>query len=181
MPFWGGKVGILKICHRVLKLWICLLRGWGRCLKLTLQTHAPGLPPNYPTLILIKHIQFLFLFTLGGLPFHMIMQPLLSHLATAAYGKENSLEDERSKAANFETLFIFKVWGTFFEKSKNANESKSTNCIPMKVFNFSWIIWKINLNYWLSLKERGQSSVRTNVRRGKCLDNECTNVRNMYF
>ena len=30
--------GILKICPWVPKLWIWLVRGWGRCLKVTLQT-----------------------------------------------------------------------------------------------------------------------------------------------
>jgi hypothetical protein len=30
-----------KSCHRVPKLWIRLMRGWGRCSKVTLQTHAP--------------------------------------------------------------------------------------------------------------------------------------------
>ena len=28
----------LKMCPRVSKLWICLLRGWGRSFKVTLQT-----------------------------------------------------------------------------------------------------------------------------------------------
>ena len=36
-----GEGGILKYCPRVLKLRIWLLRGWGRCLKVTLQTCAP--------------------------------------------------------------------------------------------------------------------------------------------
>ena len=33
--------GIFKSCPRVPKLQIWLLRGWGRCLKVTLQTRAP--------------------------------------------------------------------------------------------------------------------------------------------
>ena len=39
--FAGKKVGIFQSCPRVPKLWIWLLRRWGRCLKVTLQTHAP--------------------------------------------------------------------------------------------------------------------------------------------
>ena len=34
-----GVIG--KSCPRILKLCICFLRGWGRCLKLILQTCAP--------------------------------------------------------------------------------------------------------------------------------------------
>ena len=35
------KGGISKSCPRVPKLRVWLLRGWGRCLKVTLQTHVP--------------------------------------------------------------------------------------------------------------------------------------------
>ena len=38
--FQAEKRGILKSCPRVPKLWICLLRGWGRSVKVTLQTCA---------------------------------------------------------------------------------------------------------------------------------------------
>ena len=41
MTFLGGQVGIFKSCPRVPKLRIWLLRGWGRCLKVTLQTCVP--------------------------------------------------------------------------------------------------------------------------------------------
>ena len=41
MTFLGGQGGIFKSCPRVPKLRIWLLRGWGTCLKVTLQTHAP--------------------------------------------------------------------------------------------------------------------------------------------
>ena len=42
MRYLGGQGGVIgKSCPRILKLCICLLRGWGRCLKLILQTRAP--------------------------------------------------------------------------------------------------------------------------------------------
>ena len=37
---WEDKGSNLKICPRVSKLRIWLLRGWGRCLKVTMQTHV---------------------------------------------------------------------------------------------------------------------------------------------
>ena len=39
--FWADKWGISKSCRRVLTVSIWLLRGWGRCLKVTLQTCVP--------------------------------------------------------------------------------------------------------------------------------------------
>jgi hypothetical protein len=36
------KGGIFKSCPNVPKLRLSFLRGWGRCLKVTLQTCAPG-------------------------------------------------------------------------------------------------------------------------------------------
>ena len=39
--FGRTKGGIFKSCPRVPKLWVWLLRGWGICLKVTLQTYAP--------------------------------------------------------------------------------------------------------------------------------------------
>ena len=41
MTFVGGHKGIFKSCPRVPKLRTWLLRAWGRCLKVTLQTCAP--------------------------------------------------------------------------------------------------------------------------------------------
>ena len=38
---WADKGGIFKSCPWVLKLCICLPRGWGRCLKVSLQICVP--------------------------------------------------------------------------------------------------------------------------------------------
>jgi hypothetical protein len=44
MPSFGQtKGGILKSCLRVPKLRVRIVRGWGRCLKVDLQTHVPML------------------------------------------------------------------------------------------------------------------------------------------
>ena len=37
---WADKGGIFKSCPRVPKLRILILRGWGRCLNVTLQTRS---------------------------------------------------------------------------------------------------------------------------------------------